>query len=179
MLQRSPGYFLNLPTTDRLNDTIRAVLPARWAHSIIRMRILLFSYAFFYFCRFFPTKAKEIIRKGTQKQLPPHIPVDPHFIPRYNPWEQRMCITPNGDFFAALRSGKATVATGHIETVTSEGVRLESGEFIPADIIITATGLKIQMCGDATLSIDGKRVNIGDKFLWRGSMLQDVPNLGK
>lgn len=88
-----------------------------------------------------------------------------------------MCVTPNGDFFASLRSGKASVATGHIESVTSEGIKLKSGEYIPADIIVTATGLKVQMCGSATLAVDGERVNLGEKFLWRGSMLQDVPNL--
>lgn len=177
MLQRSPGYFLSLPTSNRINDTIRSLLPASWAHTLIRLRILFFTYLFFYFCRLFPDTAKKGLRKATEKQLPPNIPVDPHFIPRYNPWEQRMCVTPDGDFFAALRGGKASIATGHIETVTDKGIRLKSGEYIPADIIITATGLKVQMCGNATLSIDGKRVDIGEKYLWRGSMLEDVPNL--
>ena len=177
MLQRSPGYFINLPTADRVNDWLRATLPSSLAHNLIRLRILVFTYLFFYYCQFFPNHAKGILRKATEKELPPNIPVDPHFIPRYNPWEQRMCVTPNGDFFAALRSGKASIATGHIDAVTSDGIRLKSGQFIPADIVITATGLKVQMCGNASLSIDGSKINIGDKYLWRGSMLQDVPNL--
>jgi cation diffusion facilitator CzcD-associated flavoprotein CzcO len=88
-----------------------------------------------------------------------------------------MCVTPNGDFFQALRSGKADIATGHIETVTQNGIRLKSGQFLGADIIITATGLKVQMCGNARLSVNGQDVCIGDKFIWRGSMLEDVPNL--
>lgn len=177
MLQRSPGYFVNLPTTNGVDDALRAILPSRWAHSLIRLRRLLLTYTFFYYCRLFPNHARSILRKATQKELPPNIPVDPHFVPKYNPWEQRLCVTPNGDFFAALRSGKASVATGHIENVTSDGIRLKSGEFIPADIIVTATGLKVQMCGNATLSVDGKLINIGEKYIWRGSMLQDVPNL--
>lgn len=177
MLQRSPGYFLALPTVNKVNNFIRATLPSRFAHTLIRLRILLLTYTFFYFCRLFPKPAKSILRTATKRELPPNIPVDPHFIPNYNPWEQRMCVTPNGDFFQALRSGKASIATGHIEEVTSEGIRLKSGEYLPADIVITATGLKVQMCGNATLAIDGKHVNLGEKFAWRGSMLQDVPNL--
>ncbi|CZT16318.1 related to flavin-binding monooxygenase [Ramularia collo-cygni] len=177
MLQRSPGYFINLPTANTINNILRSVLPASWAHSLIRLRTLTLTYAFYYFCRAFPGSAKRLLRKATERELPPNIPVDPHFTPKYNPWDQRMCVTPNGDFFAALRSGKASVATGHIEEVTAEGIILKSGEYIPADVIVTATGLKVQMCGNATLSVDGERVIVGDKYLWRGSMLQDVPNL--
>jgi cation diffusion facilitator CzcD-associated flavoprotein CzcO len=177
MLQRSPGYFINLPTVDPVNNFFRRWFPSDLAHRIIRLRILIMSYAFFYYCHYFPNHAIGLIRRNTEKELPPNIPVDPHFVPSYRPWEQRMCISPNGDFFQALRSGKADIATGHIKTVTSSGITLKSGQTLDADIIITATGLKVSMCGNATLAVDGQQVCIGDKYIWRGSMLESVPNL--
>ena len=143
------------------------------------MRFLMQSYLFFYFCRMFPKQAIKLLRTGTQKELAgTKFTLEEHFTPSYNPWEQRMCISPDGDFFAALRSGKADVVTGHIDTVTEKGIMLKNGQSIDdVDIIITATGLKVQLCGNATLAVDGVPVSIGDKFVWRGAMLQDVPNL--
>jgi cation diffusion facilitator CzcD-associated flavoprotein CzcO len=112
----------------------------------------------------------------TQAQLPPSIPYDPHFNPSYKPWTQRMCLCPDGDFFKSLRSGKADVATGVIKTVTDSGIELESGQVIDADIIVTATGLRMKYGGNAEYYIDGERLQWSDKYLWRGVMLQDVPN---
>jgi cation diffusion facilitator CzcD-associated flavoprotein CzcO len=177
MVQRSPGYFLKLPGVEPLNAFIRKWFPSSISHRLIRFRVLIQSLMFFYYCRLFPKQATRLLHSNTEKELPPNIRVNPHFIPAYRPWEQRMCITPDGDLFKALRSGKADVATGHIKTVTGTGLELESGQVLDADIIITATGLKVQMCGNATLSVDGQQVSIGDKFVWRGSMLQDIPNL--
>ena len=179
MLQRSPGYHVNLPTADPLNAFVRRWLPANWTNQVIRMRFLLQTTAFFYYCRFFPAQAINLLRAGTKKELVgTNLTIEEHFTPAYRPWEQRMCISPDGDFFAALRSGKADVVTGHIDTITSTGIKLKNGKSIDdIDIIVTATGLKVQLCGNAALSIDGSPIAVGDKFVWRGAMLQDVPNL--
>jgi monooxygenase len=177
MLQRSPGYHINLPSAQPLNMTIRKWFPMKWANQIIRMRFLLQSYAFFYYCRLFPASAINLLRTGTQKELVgTNFTLEDHFTPSYRPWEQRMCISPDGDFFAALRAGKADVVTGHIDTITDRSIKLKNGKSIDdIDIIITATGLKVQLCGNASLSIDGEPLSVGDKFVWRGAMLQDVP----
>ncbi|KAF2087587.1 FAD/NAD(P)-binding domain-containing protein [Saccharata proteae CBS 121410] len=176
MLQRSPGYLLSLPSVSPLDTLIRAVLPQSWSHVLIRMRFLVIGYLFFQFCRAFPSAARKVVKAATVKQLPKNVPHDPHFEPSYNPWEQRLCICPDGDFYKSLHEGKCSVSTGHIRTITADTIELESGETIPADIIVTATGLKIQLAGGAKLSVDGNRINIGDKFLWKGVMLQDLPN---
>jgi len=177
MLQRSPGYFLPIPLTEPVDQLIKKVLPESWAYTLIRIRFMLVSFLFFQFCRLFPKQGIKVLRKGTEKALPPNIPFDPHFVPKYKPWEQRMCITPGGDFFAALRTGKADVVTDTIETVTANGITLKSGQTLDADIIITATGLKIQFGGGATVSVDNQPFQLSQKYTWRGAMLQDLPNL--
>ena len=177
MVQRSPGYFCSIPSVVPVDNFIRKWLPSGLTHRLIRFRHLLLGYLFVYFCHFFPKQATRLLHSSTEKELPPTIPLDPHFIPSYRPWEQRMCLSPDGDFFQALRSGKADVVTDHIETVTKTGIKFKSGKSIDADIIVTATGLKIQLCGNATVSVNGQGINLGDKFAWRSSMIQDVPNL--
>ena len=141
-----------------------------------RLRFLIIPFLIFRFCRTYPSTARRLIRSATIEQLPKTIPHDPHFEPKYNPWEQRLCLCPEGDFFECLRAGKASIATGSIKTVTEAGIALESGGVLDADIIVTATGLKLQLGGGARISVDGEQINVGDKFLWRGVMLQDVPN---
>lgn len=177
MLQRSPGWFVSIPQTEPIDNLIRRFVPTSWAYKLIRLRFICMGYLFFHFCRMFPNTAKKILRKETGKQLPKNIPLDPHFQPTYNPWQQRLCITPLGDFFAALRTGKADIATDQIDTVTETGIQLKSGQHIDADIIITATGLKMQIGGGSQLFVDNEPINVADKFIWRGVMLQDVPNL--
>lgn len=177
MLQRSPGYFLNYPLVEPIDILIRKIFPTSWAHAIIRMRFLLVGFLFFQFCQFFPNAAIKGLRKRTEKELPKNIPIDPHFVPSYRPWQQRMCITPGGDFFQALRSGKGDIATDHIETVTESGIKLKSGATLDADIIVTATGLKMQLAGGASICIDGKTLDPSQKFTWKGALLQDVPNM--
>lgn len=178
MIQRSPGYFVSMPKADPVTASIQKWLPISWAGWLLRWRFLVAFHTFYYWCQLFPTKARQFLISETAKLLPPNLSVTPHFQPTYNPWEQRMCVAPDGgDFFKALRSGKADVVTGHIETVTENGIRMENGRTVDADIIITATGLKMQFLGKAALKVDGSQaIQIGDKFLWRGSMLQDVPN---
>ncbi|GKT51172.1 FAD-containing monooxygenase EthA [Colletotrichum spaethianum] len=112
-----------------------------------------------------------------KKQLPPDIPLDPHFKPRYNPWEQRLCVCPNSDFYAALRSGKADVVTDVIDTVTSSEIITEGGTVLRPDIVITATGLKIRFGGSISISVDGVPVDPNTKFAYKGCMLQDIPNM--
>jgi len=175
-VQRSPGYFLILPAKDPMDAWVKANLPTFISRRLIRFKYLVMGTLMYQFCMMFPNYAKKVLGKGVKAHLPPGTDADPHFKPAYNPWEQRMCITPGGDYFEAYRNGKADIKTGHIQTVTEDGMILQSGERLQADIIITATGLKMQVGGGAEISIDGKPFSIADKFMWRGAMVQDVPN---
>ena len=176
MVQRSPGFFFAPPLVEPVNIFLKKWLPARWSQQLIRWRMMMMSFMFFQFCRAFPNYSKNMLQNGAAKALPPHIRNDPHFLPRYNPWQQRMLLTPGGDFFEALRTGKSDVVTGAIDTVTEHGIKMSSGKVVEADIIITATGLKVQMGGHAALSVDKQPINLGKKFVWKGCLLQDVPN---
>ena len=176
MLQRSPGYVMARPAIDPLGALLKRFLPIWVAHKLIRLQFLVLPFIFFNFCRAFPNASRNVIRKATLKQLPKNVPHDPHFMPSYNPWEQRMCLSPDGDFYEALREGKTSVVTGKIADMTANSIKLESGETIEADIIVTATGLKMQMAGGAVMSVDHEPVKISEKFLWKGVMLQDLPN---
>ncbi|KAL0259092.1 hypothetical protein SLS55_006597 [Diplodia seriata] len=178
MLQRSPGYIVSLPSFNPINHTVRSIFPSWLADTLIRWRFLVTGYLIYHFCRAFPNAARNLLRRGTVPQLPKNVPHDPHFEPSYNPWEQRMCMCPDGDFYRALQEGKASIATGRIRTVTDRSIELEDGSRIDdVDTIITATGLKIQLAGGAQISVDGERVEPGKKFLWKGLMMQDVPNV--
>jgi cation diffusion facilitator CzcD-associated flavoprotein CzcO len=177
MVQRSPSYIFPLPNKDDfISKVSRLLLPAQWAHTLTRWRFMCFGYLFFYFCRTFPSAAKTIIRAVTTKALPKGFPHDPHFSPSYNPWEQRFCMAPDGDFYRAMRKGKATVVTGHIETVTPKGVLMQDGQHVSADVIVTATGLKIMLAGGIKPTVDGVPYDIPSKYMWKGVMLQDLPN---
>lgn len=124
----------------------------------------------------FPGTARSALRIATTKQLPASIPHDPHFNPSYNPWEQRLCMTPNGEFYQSMREGSASIVTGSIKTVTNRGISMESGEEVLADIIITATGLKLRFAGGIRLTIDQQPYAIPSNYMWKGVMLQDLPN---
>ncbi|KPM40501.1 FAD-containing monooxygenase EthA [Neonectria ditissima] len=177
MLQRSPGYIFSLPSNSSFTNFLFTILPASLAHFLSRLMWLIRSYLTTVLCRSCPGLAKKIIQYATIKQLPPDISWDPHFKPRYNPWEQRFCACMNGDFFAALRSGKANVVTDKIKKVTADSIELESGATMHPDIIVTATGLKLRFGGGIQFSVDGQPFNAADKYAWRAAMLQDVPNL--
>ncbi|KAI8623357.1 hypothetical protein F5Y19DRAFT_458923 [Xylariaceae sp. FL1651] len=177
MLQRSPGYIFSLPSSSLFASLLFAILPAYTAHSLNRVIWLFRSYLTTAFCKFCPGLAKRFIKYVTLRQLPPDIKWDPHFNPRYNPWEQRFCACLNGDFFAALRSGKAIVVTDRIKTVTQSSIELESGAVLHPNVIITATGLKLKFGGGIQFSLDGQQFSTADKFAWKAAMLQDVPNL--
>lgn len=152
------------------------ILPDTLNYYINRVYALVFDRLFYAFCRTYPSTARAMLEKEMGKQLPPGTPLNPHFKPRYNPWEQRLCACPNGDFFAALRSGKAHVETGFIEKVSSDGIQLTSGKRLSADTIVTATGLKLQFMGDIPIIVNGEKIDVSEKQMWNGIMLQDLPN---
>ena len=176
LIQRSPSYVLSIPQDDALAGFYRRFLPTVMADKIDRIRHIMEGYILFYLCRAFPNAARKILLWLSQKQLPKHISVDPHFMPSYNPWEQRLCLCPNGDFYKGLRRGNCHIVTGTIKTVTEKGILMNSGETLNFDTIVTATGLKLKLAGGVRFTIDGKSLNVGDKFMWKGVMLQDLPN---
>ncbi|KIX02550.1 uncharacterized protein Z518_08491 [Rhinocladiella mackenziei CBS 650.93] len=176
MLQRSPTYIFSVPNRDSTRSRIGHLVPETWYPKLKRLAWVIRSYLFVFFCRRYPNAAKKLMAKSVIKQLPATIPFDPHFKPRYSPWDQRLCFCPDGDFFKALSTGKAFVETGVIREVVSDGIVLASGTKLDADIIVTATGLKLQFGGGVKIEVDGASLAISDKFIWNGVMLQDVPN---
>ncbi|KAK6541339.1 hypothetical protein TWF694_007154 [Orbilia ellipsospora] len=176
MLQRSPSYLLVIPTNAREDQILKRYLPASMASRLIRWKYLLIPRLVTELCKYFPGFIRSGMRKLTSSLLPSHIPHDPHFEPRYNMGEQRICLTPDGDFFKALHTSKVSIFTDTIKTVTSTGIELASGSRLEADIIVNATGLKIQLFGGAQIVVDGEPIKINDKYAWHGTMLQDVPN---
>lgn len=177
MLQRSPGYIGSLRSSTFLTRLVFAILPATLAHKFNRIRWLVSGYLTNLFCKKFPHKARKTLVEAAARRLPPSIKWDPHFNPRYNPWEQRLCVCRDGDFYAALRSGKADVVTDTIKTVTANSIELDSGAALHPDVIVTATGLKLKVGGGIELSVDGDPFTLGEKLSWKAAMLQDVPNL--
>lgn len=177
MLQRSPGYVIALPSEDAMGNALCWVFPKWFAYKLVRWKFLIVTYLFFKFCRLFPTAARYMIRRDTQRLLPRSIQHDPDFKPSYNPWEQRICVCPDGDFFKALGKGSANIVTDRIKTVAEHCITTASGKQLEADVIVTATGLKLQIAGGIRVYVDGVLQNLGQKFLWRGMMMQDLPNM--
>jgi monooxygenase len=175
MLQRTPSYVLSLPGRDPLATLLRNRLPAKLAYPIVRWKNVLVSTLFYQFSRRSPVAARNIIRRLTQKQLP-GFDVDTHFNPPYDPWDQRLCLVPDGDLFRTLRRGQASIATGRIARFTEKGVELESGEHLDADVIVTATGLNLQTMGGMSLTVDGAPVDVSEAVSYKGMMLSGVPN---
>jgi cation diffusion facilitator CzcD-associated flavoprotein CzcO len=176
MLQRSPTYVINQPDRDSMVNALRHVLPERMVYMLGRWKYLLLTQAFYHFCRFAPNLARKLLRLLTKLQLPRGYEVDKHFNPKYQPWDQRLCVVPNGDLFKAIKRGEASIVTDEIASFTPTGVRLKSGSELPADIIVTATGLKLVPCGGITLSVDGRPVDLAKTYTYRGLLLGDVPN---
>ncbi len=177
MLQRSPSYVLSLPAEDGIANLARRVLPAKLAYSIVRWKNVLITMLVFQLSRRRPAAMKALIRKGLESRLPPGYDIDTHFKPRYNPWDQRMCLVPDGDLFEAIGAGGASVVTDQIETFTETGLRLASGAELEADLIVTATGLNLVPLGGMELSVDGQDVEIPKTMAYKGMMLGGVPNL--
>lgn len=177
MLQRSPSYIASLPAKSPLADVLRKVLPARLSGPTIRWFLALGTQGFFQLSQRRPELVKRMLRKGVQRELPHGYDVDTHFTPRYNPWDQRLCVVPNGDLFKAIKAGTASVVTDHIETFTPKGLRLKSGTELEADIIVTATGLELLFIGGIHLSVDGETVDLPSKMTYKGMMLEGIPNI--
>jgi len=177
MLQRSPSYIVSLPAEDPIAKALRRILPARAAYPIMRWKNVLITMASFQLSRRRPQTMKKLIRKGLERQLPDGYDIDRHFKPDYNPWDQRLCLVPNGDLFQAIKQGRASVVTDRIETFTETGLRLVSGAEIEADVVVTATGLNLLALGGAQLVVDGKQVELAKTMSYKGMMLSGVPNM--
>ena len=177
MLQRSPTYVVSRPDIDKLANGLRKVLPERVAYTVTRGKNITFQQLLYRSTRRAPERVKSMLLSQVRKELGPDYDVDKHFTPTYNPWDQRLCLVPNNDLFVAIRSGKASIVTDTIETFTEEGIQLASGEVLPADIIVTATGLRVVNPGEMSFVVDGDPVVFGDTWTYKGFAYSDVPNL--
>jgi cation diffusion facilitator CzcD-associated flavoprotein CzcO len=177
MLQRTPTYIASRPSVDRIADALRARLPASAAYRLVRGKNVMLSRFQYRLSQRRPSVMKALVRKGLERQLPPGYDIATHFTPPYDPWDQRFCLVPDGDLFRAIRAGRAGVVTGTIETFTPTGVRLISGEELEADVVVTATGLRMQTLGGARLVVDGREVDVADTVAYKGVMFSGVPNL--
>lgn len=177
MLQRSPTYMASRPSVDRIADWLRARLPAGLAYRLARWKNVLLQMVFFRLARARPQKVKRRLLAEVGKRLPAGYDVSAHFSPRYDPWDQRLCLVPDDDLFNALAAGRADIVTDRIETFTEDGIRLASGAEIAADLVVTATGLKIQLLGDVAFSVDGVRQDLSQCLSYKGMMLSGIPNL--
>lgn len=177
MLQRSPTYVISRPANDAIADRLRARLPRRAAYALARGKNILLGMLFYRYCQRHPDKAAAWLLEGVQAALGPDYDVERDFRPRYDPWDQRICLVPDGDLFEVIRSGKASVVTDHIEAFTAEGIRLRSGDELRADIIVTATGLKLQVFGGIELEVDGHTMDPATLTVYKGALYSDVPNL--
>ncbi|KVN19651.1 FAD-containing monooxygenase EthA [Burkholderia stagnalis] len=176
MLQRTPTYVMSLPAEDIIANSLRKVMPHKWAYSIVRRKNIAISRGIWHLCRTRPNTARRLIRYLNKRQLPKDYPVDVHFNPPYSPWDQRLCAVPDGDLFKSIRDGRASVVTDRIKTFTETGILLESGQELPADIIVTATGLNIRLFGGIKLSVDGQPIDLHSTVAFKGMMLSGVPN---
>jgi len=177
MLQRSPTWYYNLPFRSDLVATMAKILGPAIAFRLVRWWRIFFQQIMYKLMRADPKGAGERLLKHVAEQLPEGYDVETHFHPRYDPWDQRLCVVPDGDLFKAIREGKASVETGEIETFTETGVRLKSGKELDADIIITATGLHLEALGGATVGVDGRKVDLGKTFTYRGFACSGLPNI--
>ena len=177
MLQRSPSYVISAPTRDGVAAWLRRSLPHRAAAGALRWRSMLLGMAFYGYVRRWPAAARRRLEQRNRRDLGPDFDLKTHFTPRYEPWDQRMCLVPDADLFKALKSGQAEIVTDEIDTLTETGPQLRSGRQLAADIIVTATGLKLRLLGGVPITVDGERVNLATTTSYKGSMFSGVPNL--
>ena len=176
MLQRSPTYIVARPSDDVVADWIRRLLPDSLALRLIRWKSVLLGIYFFNLSRRKPERVKQEILRLVREELGPDYDVEKHFTPRYKPWDQRICVVPDADLFVAIRAGKVSVVTDEIETITETGIRLRSGDLLEADIIVTATGLKLKSLGGMQVAVDGSPIDLTTRLSYKGMMLRGVPN---
>ena len=177
MLQRSPTYMASVPTRNPMARAVRRVLPARAAASVLRWTNALGTQGMYRLSKRRPELVKRLLRKGLERELPAGYDIDRHFTPRYDPWDQRLCAVADGDLFAAIRAGKASIVTDRIATFTAQGIRLESGDELEADVVVPATGLELLFLGGMAVTVDGVELDLPSKLAYKGMMLEDVPNM--
>jgi len=176
MLQRSPTYVVSLPGEDPIANRLRGMLGDRAAYAIVRWKNVFLQAFSYRLSRRRPELMKKLLRRGVERALPLGYDVDRHFTPRYNPWDQRLCLVPDADLFEAISDGSAEIVTDRISTFTERGIELESGAELEADVVVAATGLNLLFLGGATLTLDGEEVDLPAKMTYKGMMLSDVPN---
>ena len=177
MLQRSPTYMIAFPDEDLIANVLRWLLPDKLAYRITRWKNIRLQSFIFRFARKRPGFVRRLLVGHARRMLGKEYDVDRHFNPEYDPWDQRLCLVPNDDLFETIKSGKGSVVTDHIRTFTETGIEIASGEVLDADIIVTATGLEIVVLGDVDFTVDGEAVDFGQRFAYKGIMMQDVPNM--
>ncbi|MEM7099136.1 MAG: NAD(P)/FAD-dependent oxidoreductase [Pseudomonadota bacterium] len=177
MLQRSPTYVVSRPDQDKIANTLRRFLPEKWAYAMTRFKNTQMQKYIYNKTRSQPEKVKAQLLDMVRTALGPDYDVEKHFTPRYNPWDQRLCLIPNGDLFKSIKSGKTQVVTEEIDKITAQGVQLVNGDVLEADILVTATGLNLQLLGGAVFSVDGEAVDFPSTFTYKGMMYSDIPNL--
>jgi len=177
MLQRSPTWIASQPDTDWIANIFRKILPEKLAYKVSRAKNIAYTRYVYNLAQRKPKKTGDLLLKKIRKELGPDFDVDTDFTPDYNPWDQRLCLVPNGDLFKAMKAGKATVVTDHIDRFVAEGILLKSGKILPADLIVTATGLNVVVGGRAKISVDGQAKSLADSFGYYGLMFSDIPNM--
>ena len=177
VLQRSPGYVVSTPARDPTAARLRKRLPFKLAIWLMRWLQILRQRHFYFLARSNPQKARDMLLEGVRAALGPDYDIERHFTPRYNPWDERLCLVPDSDLFNAIKSGALTMATDRIERFVEQGIRLESGELLPADVIVTATGLVMKIMHGVEIIVDGEPVDLGDTLSYKGVMYSSIPNL--
>ena len=177
MLQRSPTYVASRPDKDAIANTLRKFLPEKLAYRITRWKNVTLQHRMYRMTRTQPERVKALLLGQVRKHLGPDYDIEKHFTPRYDPWDQRLCLIPNADLFEAINAGKASIVTDHIDRVTKKGIRTMSGDEIEADIIVVATGLNLKLLGGAEFTVDGTPVRFPETFSYKGMMYSDVPNM--
>jgi monooxygenase len=176
MLQRSPTYVVSVPERDPIANALGRVLPADLAYKLTRRKNVRLQRTVYQLSQSHPRLVRRLVRAGVKRQLPDGYPVDLHFNPRYDPWDQRLCAVPDGDLFKEIGRGRASIVTDRVETFTEHGIELASGRTLEADVVVTATGLKLLALGGIELSVDGRPVHLPDTMAYKAMMLSDVPN---
>ena len=177
MLQRSPSYVIAAPEADAINLKLKKFLPLKLAYFITRWKNILLTYVMFYFARSYPERVKTRLIDLVKDELGDKYDVEKHFTPRYKPWDQRMCLVPNGDLFESIKNKKASVVTDQIDHFTDKGIKLKSGDELGADLVVTATGLNMELLSNIELIVDEEKIDLSKTITYKGMMFSGVPNL--
>ncbi|PHM50449.1 flavin-containing monooxygenase [Xenorhabdus miraniensis] len=175
MLQRSPSYIFSIPGRDKLAELLKGIIPQRWIYALSRSRNIFFFSSLYRISRYSPKLLKSFLLGLARRKVGPDFDMK-HLTPKYMPWDERLCFVPDSNLFKALREGRASIVTDQIERITENGILLQSGKELPADIIVTATGLQLQLMGGIELSIDGQQQQSNNLMFYKGTLIQDIPN---